>query len=81
MNKTCSRGWTVVDAQNNLADTLKGYASRTSPFDLSRGGGNIGKIWFACRQHAVQYTEWRMNKYECNNKYNFTLWFSVQHLQ
>jgi len=28
--------------------------------NLSGGVGNCGKIWSACRQYEIQYTEWRM---------------------
>jgi hypothetical protein len=47
----------VVNAQNNLAENLKGYASREGPLNLSRVAGNNSKIWFVWGQHAAQYID------------------------
>jgi len=30
---------------------------KSGPLDLSCGTANFGKIWSACEQHEIQYTE------------------------
>jgi len=45
-----------------------GQGSTPVPINLLCGAGNFGKIWSACGQHEIQYTDRSMNK--C--KFNFT---------
>jgi hypothetical protein len=34
--------------------------------NITCGVGNFVKIWSACRQHEIQYTQQGMDKYMCN---------------
>ena len=49
---------------------------RPGLLNLLRGAGNFGKIWSACRQHEIQYTQRRMNQYMHNYMYNVTVYTS-----
>jgi hypothetical protein len=37
----------------------------------------LGKVWYVCQQHEIQYTECSLNKYTYNYRYNFTHVFFV----
>ena len=48
--------------------------------------GQLGKIWSACGQHEIQYTERRMIKYTNSYKYKFICVFfytlcAIKHIQ
>jgi hypothetical protein len=41
-----------------LRKTKKTFSlSSAGLLDLACGAGNIGKIWFACGQHEIQYAQ------------------------
>jgi hypothetical protein len=49
---------------------------------LLRGTGDFGKIWSACGQHEIQYTEWTMNKYDLiNYMHKLNCVFSIHYVQ
>jgi len=48
--------------------------------------GQLGKIWSACGQHEIQYTEWRKIKHTNSYKYKFICVFfytlcAINHMQ
>jgi hypothetical protein len=45
--------------------------SAAGPLTLLCGAGNFGKIWSACRQHEIQYTERKM----CKDTHDLTCLF------
>ena len=54
---------------------LRWPSPRTGLLNLLGGAETFGKIWFACGQHEIQLTEWRMNKCIYNYMYKFTFVF------
>jgi hypothetical protein len=49
-----------------------GITVRAGMLELLCGVGKFSKIWSACRQHEVQYTQWKMDGYTCNCMYSVT---------
>lgn len=54
------------------ADSLEKIVLAGECWTLLCDVGNLGKIWFSCGRHEMQYIEWKMNKYTNNYMHNFT---------
>jgi hypothetical protein len=50
------------------------------PLNILCGAGNLGKIWSACVQHEIQYTEWKINKSMYNFMHDFNCVY-IHHVQ
>jgi hypothetical protein len=65
VHQNCSRY--IFATCNTITTTVTTWHTRRhvrpGPLGLFCGAGNFGKIWSACRQDVVQYTEWRMKQY------------------
>ena len=47
---------------------------RSDSLNLLCGAGKFDKIWSVRRQHELQYTEWRMNKWFYNYRFVCSVW-------
>ena len=59
----------------SCSPALRGKQSNTGLLNLFCSVGDFAKIFSAREQHGIQYTEWRMNKFAYNYRYNFNCVF------
>jgi len=50
--------------------------SNSGPVKLLWGAGNLAK----CGQQDIRHTEWRLDKYTHNYRYNYTCVFSIHNV-
>jgi hypothetical protein len=51
--------WNIKNLSSLLQVAVE-YLTTPRPLNILCGAGNFGKIWYACGQRGLQFTEWRM---------------------
>jgi hypothetical protein len=73
----CVIQWWAMEWYNLNTISIQTLQSRSGLLNLLCGAGNFSKIWSACRQHEIQHTEWRMNKYMYIHTIILCLYWSI----